>query len=84
MGDRPGNPELLDYLATRFVENGWSIKKLHREIMLSAAYELSADHQRREHAPPIRKTGCSGAQTASGWMRSRCAIRCCLSQANST
>jgi hypothetical protein len=38
LGDRPSHPELLDYLAARFVEQGWSIKKLHREIMLSAVY----------------------------------------------
>jgi hypothetical protein len=42
MGDRPSNPELLDYLAARFVENAWSVKALHREIMLSAAYALSS------------------------------------------
>ena len=41
-GDRPSHPELLDYLASRLVEGGWSIKALHREIMLSAAYQLSA------------------------------------------
>jgi Protein of unknown function (DUF1553)/Protein of unknown function (DUF1549) len=41
-GDRPSHPELLDYLATRFVAEGWSIKKLHREIMLSSVYQLSA------------------------------------------
>ena len=38
LGDRPSHPELLDYLATRFVKEGWSIKKLHREIMLSQVY----------------------------------------------
>ncbi len=43
MGDRPSSPELLDYLASRFVENHWSIKTLHRQIMLSAAYQLSTD-----------------------------------------
>ena len=36
-------PELLDYLAARFVENGWSIKRMHREIMLSAVYGLSSE-----------------------------------------
>ena len=46
-GDRPTHPELLDYLASRLVENGWSIKALHREIMLSAAYQLSAERRRR-------------------------------------
>jgi hypothetical protein len=43
MGDRPTHPELLDYLAARLVENHWSIKALHREIMLSAAYQLSTN-----------------------------------------
>ncbi len=43
MGDRPSHPELLDYLAARFMENHWSIKALHRMIMLSAAYQLSTD-----------------------------------------
>ncbi len=43
MGDRPSDPELLDYLASRFIESGWSVKALHREIMLSATYALSAD-----------------------------------------
>jgi hypothetical protein len=40
--DPPGNPELLDYLAARFVEGGWSIKKLHRLIMLSGTYQQSS------------------------------------------
>ncbi len=43
-GERPTNPELLDYLATRFIKDGMSIKKLHRTIMLSATYQLSADN----------------------------------------
>ena len=38
-GDRPTHPELLDYLAVRFVNEGWSIKKLHRLIMLSSVYQ---------------------------------------------
>lgn len=42
LGERPTHPELLDYLAARFVKNGWSLKKLHREIMLTAAYQLSS------------------------------------------
>jgi hypothetical protein len=43
-GERPTHPELLEYLAQLFIDNGLSIKKLHREIMLSASYQLSADH----------------------------------------
>jgi hypothetical protein len=38
-GDRPSHPELLDDLAARFIKNGWSLKWLHREIVLSAAYQ---------------------------------------------
>ncbi|HVS37731.1 MAG TPA: PSD1 and planctomycete cytochrome C domain-containing protein [Gemmataceae bacterium] len=42
LGQPPTHPELLDHLATRFLAEGWSIKKLHREIMLSATYQLSS------------------------------------------
>ena len=42
MGDRPTNPELLDYLATTFVEDGWSLKKLHRRIVTSRTYMQSS------------------------------------------
>jgi hypothetical protein len=41
-GARPTHPELLDDLAGRFVRQGWSLKALHREIMLSAAYQQSS------------------------------------------
>ena len=43
LGDAPTHPELLDYLTGRFVANGWSIKKLHREILLSTTYQLSSE-----------------------------------------
>ncbi|MBO0862649.1 MAG: PSD1 domain-containing protein [Chloracidobacterium sp.] len=46
VGDRPSHPELLDYLASRLIENNWSLKSLHREIMLSATYGLSSEFQR--------------------------------------
>jgi len=38
----PSHPELLDYLASRFIEDGWSIKKIHRLIMLSSVYQESS------------------------------------------
>jgi mono/diheme cytochrome c family protein len=44
LGERPSHPELLDHLAHEFVANGWSIKKLHRSIMLSATYGLAAEN----------------------------------------
>ncbi len=42
LGERPTHPELLDYLASRFVEDGWSVKKLIRRIVLSRAYRMSS------------------------------------------
>jgi len=42
-GDTPSHPELLDFLATKFVEDGWSVKKLIRRLMLSRTYRLSSD-----------------------------------------
>jgi len=43
MGSRPTHPELLDYLASTFVENGWSMKKLHKMIVLSNTYREASD-----------------------------------------
>ncbi|MGB0597969.1 MAG: DUF1549 and DUF1553 domain-containing protein, partial [Rubripirellula sp.] len=41
-GARPSHPDLLDDLADRFISNGWSIKHLHREILLSATWQQSS------------------------------------------
>jgi len=48
MGGKPTHPELLDYLATWFLENNWSIKELHSTIMSSEAYRRSTEHPNRE------------------------------------
>jgi hypothetical protein len=42
-GERPTHPELLDWLAAEFMEHGWSLKHLHRTIMLSSAYQMSCE-----------------------------------------
>jgi cytochrome c553 len=42
-GDRPSHPELLDHQANRFVAEGWSLKKLIRQIVLSNTYQLSSE-----------------------------------------
>jgi hypothetical protein len=42
LGAKPSHPELLDWLARNFIENGWSIKDLHRLIMKSAAYQQAS------------------------------------------
>lgn len=43
LGQLPSNPELLDWLATQFVKDGWSIKKMHKHIMTSSAYQMSTE-----------------------------------------
>jgi hypothetical protein len=44
MGQKPSHPELLDYLASSFTTNGWSLKKLIREVMVSRSYRLASDY----------------------------------------
>ncbi len=41
-GERPSHPELLDWLATEFVRQGWSLKKMHQLIMRSSVYQMSS------------------------------------------
>ncbi|MBM3811533.1 MAG: DUF1549 domain-containing protein [Acidimicrobiia bacterium] len=42
MGDRPTHPELLDWLAASFMDSGWSMKAMHRTLMLSSAYQMAS------------------------------------------
>src|SRR5262249_46637119 len=55
-GERPSNPELLDFLASRFRDRGWSVKAMHREMVLSNAYRMSsaASERAREVDPDNR------------------------------
>jgi hypothetical protein len=59
LGERPTHPELLDHLASRFIASGWSMKGLHRDIMLSKAYQLasSGDRKAEEVDPENRLLG---------------------------
>jgi len=41
--DQPTHPELLDYLANRLIQDGWSLKRMHRLIMNSSTYQMSSD-----------------------------------------
>jgi len=50
LGERPSHPELLEYLAGRLIENHYSLKTLHREIMLSATYQLGSDYSEENFA----------------------------------
>ena len=56
LGERPTHAELLDYLAARFVASGWSLKQLHRDLMLSATYRLASQGNvaNQEHDPDNR------------------------------
>ncbi|MCA9058169.1 MAG: DUF1553 domain-containing protein [Planctomycetaceae bacterium] len=45
-GEQPSHPDLLDWLAAEFVESGWDMKALHRQIVLSATYRQSSQHRR--------------------------------------
>lgn len=58
-GSRPTHPELLDDLTARFIAHGWSLKWLHREILLSAAYQQSSltDERKRAFDPDNRWLG---------------------------
>ncbi len=49
LGERPDNQALLDYLAVQFMESGWSIKTLHRLILLSSTYCQSSHPQIADH-----------------------------------
>jgi hypothetical protein len=42
MGEAPTHPELLDYLSSRFIDDGWSIKKLHKRMLLTSTYQMSS------------------------------------------
>jgi hypothetical protein len=44
-GAKPTHPELLDHLATDFVKSGWDVKKLHREVLLSATYRQASSER---------------------------------------
>ena len=43
MGQPPSHPELLDFLAAEFQRDGWSLKRLHRRLLLTRAYQMSSD-----------------------------------------
>ena len=73
-GRPPTHPGLLDDLAHRFMAGGWSIKAMHRLIMLSATYQLSSESDSRP-TRPIPPTSCSGGSPGGASTPSRSATR---------
>ncbi len=56
LGERPSHPELLDYLASNFVENGWSVKTLVRSIVMSETFRQSGQMSARgKEADPLNR-----------------------------
>jgi hypothetical protein len=53
-GELPSHPELLDHLAVQFVQHGWSVKKLIRQIVVSRTYRLSSAQVEQEEDPENR------------------------------
>ncbi|MCC6536562.1 MAG: DUF1553 domain-containing protein [Bryobacterales bacterium] len=68
LGERPRNAELLDFLATRFIAGGWSIKAMHRLIMNSAAYQQARPAGRRLQVEEIRDSMLAMDGTLDGAM----------------
>jgi hypothetical protein len=68
-GEPPTHPELLDWMAVAFMDQGWSLKKLHRLIVTSATYRQTSVVSPDKRAKDPR-TGCCRAGRASGWKRS--------------
>ena len=72
-GAKPTHPELLDWLAGEFVASGWSMKHIHRLIVLSATYRQSGRAPARLAADA--GTACCGGTRRAAWKPSRCATR---------
>ena len=72
----PSHPELLDYLASRFMEDGWSIKKLHQLIMLSSAYQQSSDTNPTYATKDPGQPPALAGQPPPARLRGRSATRC--------
>ena len=92
-GDPPTHPELLDWLATEFMHNGWSMKKIQRLMVTSATYRESSQRHAGTSSRAILTTSCMRAVRASAskpkWCttsrfpRAVCSARKCTARASS-
>ncbi len=69
-GEQPSHPELLDWLAVDFMESGWDVKALHRQIVLSEAYRRAspASAEERERDPENRLLARGPRYRLPSWM----------------
>ena len=72
-GELPSHPELLDWLAVTFRQNGWKLKPLHRLMLLSATYRQTSDI-RKPPTRPIRRTNTTGECQRAAWKPKRSGI----------
>ena len=75
LGTPPTHPELLDWLASELVDDGWQLKPLHRLIMTSNAYRMSSRRNDRGAGEGSGRTTCSGGSTCGGSTPRRSATR---------
>jgi hypothetical protein len=66
-GDPPSHPELLDYLARRFVADGWSFKKLIRALVLTRTYQMSSEAPARAEGAPDNRLLSHMNRRELGW-----------------
>ena len=67
----PSHPKLLDWLATDFIENGWSLKHLHRQIMTSATWQMASTHPREKSKSKILNPKITDAENRLLWKFNR-------------
>ncbi len=65
LSEPPSHPALLDWLAARFVDDGWSLKKLHRRIMLSATYGQESGREQRRRDKESGRQGDEASEVTS-------------------
>ena len=76
LGERPTHPELLDYLADRFVKDGWSLKKLIRSLVLSRTYRMSSQSDAAADQRRSRRLAAAPHAPCAAWKARRSAMRC--------
>jgi hypothetical protein len=72
----PTHPEMLDWLATSLMDNGWSLKKLNKLIVMSATYQEDSLANPAGMASGSRPTSGSGGPMSSASTLRKCATRC--------